>query len=70
MEDFKTTYLEWNELLNKGVISKDELLELIKGNDYYNQLYNSAEDINLDILFELIEEQIYQDCLYFSMEVS
>lgn len=68
MEEFKKTYEEWKELLNKGIISREEILELVKRNDYYNQVYE-LEDVNLDILFELVEEQIYQDCLYFSMEV-
>lgn len=69
MEEFKKTYLEWNELLNKGIISKEDLLKLVRDNKYYIAIYgNELDDINLDILFEIIEEQIDQDYLYY-MEV-
>lgn len=66
MEEFKKTYLEWNKLLTKGIISKEDLLGLVERNKYYNAIYIcELNDINLDILFEIIEEQIDQDCLYY-----
>ena len=59
MEEFKKTYLEWNELLNKGIISKEDLLKLVRANKYYIAIYgNELDDINLDILFDSVIAKI------------
>lgn len=65
-KQFYTIYLDWLEVLDRGVISSYDLIKFIERNNYPVELKNININFNLESLFKQIENQIEIDCYYFT----